>query len=339
MDDKLAVYIGAHPDDIDIGMSGSLYEFDLGKHPLMWIVVTDGGADEVEYVYDSAEDPGSGRPWLKRRDLKSIKWKAPDERELSRSRYSGDLAQKRCGIKFDNLGWTPQSASHPSSFGEEFDWRSRVANLVGRDVEIRQLIYSGQLLYPDGSLSSREEIFTRSIAENLAEEINGLINSRGYSKDLVYINSHGTDAVCKNSDEHEDHRITGNAVLKAIGILLHSGIEEICASWFTIYRPIVPRRGYSRVDVDVSGAKQEKSRLCRACWETEFLAQHEGSRLKSWGEDGSRRRYPDDPIDYEYNIEISYTNENRNILRKSERYNNSLRSRLARRLIPPRFRL
>ncbi|MDD1722363.1 MAG: hypothetical protein LUQ15_02585, partial [Methanothrix sp.] len=82
MDDRLAVYIGAHPDDIDIGMSGSLYSFDLGRHPLMWIVVTDGGADEVEYIFDSAEDAKSGRPWLKSNDLKSGRWKAPDGSEL-----------------------------------------------------------------------------------------------------------------------------------------------------------------------------------------------------------------------------------------------------------------
>ena len=50
MGDKLAVYIGVHPDDIDIGMSGSLFKFDLGKHPLLWIVVTDGGAYDVEYL-------------------------------------------------------------------------------------------------------------------------------------------------------------------------------------------------------------------------------------------------------------------------------------------------
>jgi LmbE family N-acetylglucosaminyl deacetylase len=54
MDNRLAVYIGAHPDDIDVGMSGSLYKFDLGKHPIMWVVVTDGGTDADEYNFDSS---------------------------------------------------------------------------------------------------------------------------------------------------------------------------------------------------------------------------------------------------------------------------------------------
>ena len=43
LDDMLVVYIGAHPDDIDIGMSGSLFKFDVNNHPILWIVATDGG--------------------------------------------------------------------------------------------------------------------------------------------------------------------------------------------------------------------------------------------------------------------------------------------------------
>lgn len=338
MDDKLAVYIGAHPDDIDIGMSGSLYRFDLGRHPLMWIVVTDGGADEVEYIFDSAEDPKSGRPWLKSNDLKSVRWKEPDGGELTRNRYSRDLAAKRCGIEFDGTGWALHPARHPSSFGEETDWRTRAADLVGRDVEARQLCYCGGPLYPDGSLMQKEEAFTSSIAENLAREIYDHIVSKGYCRDIIYINSHGSDAVCWNCDEHEDHRIVGNAVLKAIGILLHLGIDKVCVSWFTIYSPIIPWKGYSREKSDVSGEKEQKSRLCKACWETEFMAQHEDSRMKSWGEDQGPRRYPHSPIDFEYCIKTLYTKNDIKLLESRQKHNGSILPRLIRRAIPLRFR-
>ena len=338
MDDKLAVYIGAHPDDIDIGMSGSLYSFDLGRHPLMWIVVTDGGSDEVEYAYESAKDQKSGRPWLKINDLKSISWKAPDGSELARDKYSRDLAEKRCGIEFNDSGWAPHPARHPSSFGEGRDWRSRVADLVGRDVEARQLCYGGQSLYPDGSLRQREEAFNSSIAESLAREIYDRITAQGYSRDLVYINSHGSDAVCWNSDEHEDHRIVGNAALKAIKILLDLGVEKVCTSWFTIYSPIIAMREYSRQIIDVSRGKEQKSRLCKACWETEFLAQHEDSTMKSWGEDQGPRRYPHRPIDFEYCIRALYTKNDIKLLKNSQRRNGSILPRLIRRAIPLRFR-
>ena len=56
----LVVYVGAHPDDIDIGMSGSLYKHDRGINPILWIVVTDGGADKDEYAYDS----DASRNWV-----------------------------------------------------------------------------------------------------------------------------------------------------------------------------------------------------------------------------------------------------------------------------------
>ena len=122
---------------------------------------------------------------------------------------------------------------HTSSFGDEFDWRSRVKNCVGRDVELRQLSYQDpsdpeiEMLYPDGSLSLDEEIFTESIAERLASEIYDLIISKGYSREVLYMNSHAPDDVCGNSAEHDDHRIVGNAVKKSINILLDKGINAV----------------------------------------------------------------------------------------------------------------
>lgn len=302
MSDTLVVYIGAHPDDIDIGMSGSIYKFDVGIHPIMWVVVTDGGADTSEHKYDS------DREWIKK-DLNPKNWKAPDGSELTRRNDSEDLVQKRCGIEFNNGRWTPKSwPPHPSSYGPAFDWRTRVTNLVGEKVEKRQLSYSDQLLYPDGLLSSREEIFTTSIAENIAKEIYDCVTSNGYSKDLIYINSHAPDEVCENSSEHADHRITGNAVREAINILLNRGIKEIYATWFTIYDPISPKSGNSQVEIDISGVKNKKSTLCKACWETEFMGQPLGGyRFRTWGENGGDRRYPNSPLDFEYDIEKSYT--------------------------------
>ena len=195
----------------------------------------------------------------------------------------------------------------PPHLGDELDWKTRVADLVGSDVAVRQPSYDEQSLYPDGALKLREDAFTSSIAESLAREIYDHIICKGYSRELIYINSHGTDAVCRNSDEHEDHRITGNAVLKAIEILLGLGIGSVCASWFIIYSPIIARKGYSREKADVSAAKEQKSRLCRACWETEFLAQHVHSQMKSWGKDLDGSRYPENPSDFEYRIKIIYT--------------------------------
>jgi hypothetical protein len=68
----LVVCVAAHPDDIEIVTSGSLYKADIGKHPIMWLVVTDGGADPDEYNYESnasqgwIADPSIRRIWLKR---------------------------------------------------------------------------------------------------------------------------------------------------------------------------------------------------------------------------------------------------------------------------------
>jgi hypothetical protein len=195
----------------------------------------------------------------------------------------------------------PELEQHSSSYGQEFDWRTRVTNLVSGKIEIRQLMHSDYLLYPDGSLSLNEKIFTNSIAENLANDIVNCVTSNGYSKDLIYINSHAPEEVCYNSGEHPDHKITGNAVREAIDLLL---------MWFTIYNPISPKSGYWKVDINISSVRHKKSALCKACWETEFIAQPSGGYiLKTWGENNpsEERRYPHSPLDFEYGIKMSYT--------------------------------
>jgi len=314
MDNKLAVYIGSHPDDIDVSMSGSLYKFDLGKHPIMWVVVTDGGADVDEYNFDSSHyNSGSSKAWVKKGDLKhNVAWSSPQGNKIIRSSYSEDLVRKRCGIEFDNGQWKPKMSKHTSSFGDEFDWRSRVKNCMDRDVELRQLSYRDpwdpeiEMLYPDGSLSLDEEIFTESIAERLAGDIYDLIISKGYSREILYVNSHAPDDVCRNSAEHDDHRIVGNAVKKSIDILLDKGINGVYVNWFTIYKPIEPESGYTKIDVDVSKFRTEKARLCRQCWETEFMVRpFSGFYFGTWGErKWKARRFPNNPPDFEYCIPL-----------------------------------
>jgi hypothetical protein len=133
----LAVYVGAHPDDIDIGISGALYKNDLGKNPILWIVVTDGGADIDEYYYES----NSSRNWIIEDGKYVTAWKVPDGSKVVRAFYSADMAKKRCGGYFEGLNWVEEPASHNSLFGVEYDWRTRVNNLVGATIEKIQLTW------------------------------------------------------------------------------------------------------------------------------------------------------------------------------------------------------
>src|SRR4030065_1557243 len=82
-DDTLVVCISAHPDDIDIAISGTLYKNDLGKHPILWIVVADGGADIDEYQYES----NSSRNWIVADGKYVTAWKAPDGSNVIRAFY------------------------------------------------------------------------------------------------------------------------------------------------------------------------------------------------------------------------------------------------------------
>ena len=315
MDDKLAVYIGAHPDDIDIGMSGSIYKFDVNRHPIMWVVVTDGGADSLEYDHDSTSYD-NGNPWIEPNQDSNI-WTTPNGNIINRANYFKDLVQKRCGIKFIEKGFVNQQAHHSSRCGIGRDWKTRVKEYIGaKNIAICQLTYSDPndssrlLLYPDGAMSGFIEEYESSISRNLANEIDKVVRNNDYSRDLIYINSHAPDKVCNNEIEHIDHRITGNAVLKAIDILLNEkGIKEIYASWFNIYQIIYPKRGYSKVNIDVSGVREKKAALCRACWETDFIVRKAkwAEGWSTWGNNKWPYHYPEKPLCLEYDIEISYT--------------------------------
>jgi len=275
----LVVYIGAHPDDIDIGMSGSLFKYDVGKHPILWIVVTDGGADSGEYEYET----NASRNWLVKDSQNNVSWKVPDGNTVNRVFYSPDLAESRCGGYISGLSWIEVPASHDSSFGVEYDWRTRAHNIVGATMEGRQLSYldpndpSKRLLYPDGALMKAESAFTNSIAANLAYEINQFVITNGYRKNLLHINSHAPVEVCTNYEdqdhlEHPDHKVTGNAVRQAIDILHNSyGFGQIDTTWYTIYYPIQPKQGYIRMDENILQYKTLKSNLCKTCWETDWI--------------------------------------------------------------------
>ncbi len=298
----LVVCVGAHPDDIDIGISGILYKNYLGKNPILWIVVTDGGADIDEYYYES----NSSRNWIIADGKYVSAWKAPDGNNVVRAFYSADMAKKRCGGYFDGLSWVEEPASHNSSFGVEYDWRTRVNNFVGATIEKIQLGYvdpsdsSKRLAYPDGALANAETAYTNSIAANLASEIANVVESNGYQKNLLKIFSHGIEEVCTNANEHSDHKVTGRAVRQAIDLLHDNyGFDQIDATWFTIYSPINPQSGYSRVDVDISQQETQKIDLAKACWETEAV--HNTGINYTW------TAYPEDPGQYEYTVTQSYS--------------------------------
>ncbi len=300
-DSTLVVCIGTHPDDVDIAISGTLYKNDLGKHPILWIVVTDGGADIDEYQYET----NSSRNWIVADGKYVTAWKAPDGSNVIRAFYSANMAKKRCGGYFEGLNWTEEPASHDSSYGVEYDWRTRTNNFVGAAIEKIQLSYvnpndtAKRLTYPDGALASAETAYTNSIATNIASEITKLVEAKNYSKSLIKIYSHAIEEVCTNANEHSDHKVTGNAVRQAIDLLHEThGFGQIDAKWFTIYSPINPKTGYTRVDEDISLQQTQKTELAKACWETEAV--HTRAINYTWTD------FPEDPGQYEYTVAQSY---------------------------------
>lgn len=300
-DNTLAVYVGAHPDDIDIGISGSLYKHDLGRHPILWVVVTDGGADSLEYEREAncgriAPDAQYDVPWV-----------TPDNATIFRGFYSFELTKIRCGGYVNGTEWVEEPTSCDTIFGVEMDWRSRVNTILGPDGERVQLTYpdpqnhSRRLMYPDFGLS--ESGYRESIAEELENVIDQAVVAGGYRKDMFYINSHAPDAV-SDGWEHPDHRITGEAVLLAIKHLHEDrGYGQISARFYRI-SSIDPKAGYCVTNEDISQQKTEKSNLCKACRETWHLAGN-----NSAGENGiylDWPNYPNDPGNLEQIIQVDY---------------------------------
>lgn len=306
----LAVYIGAHPDDIELGMGGSLFKNDLNKHPILWIVATDGGADSKEYDYESLMG------WVKN-DGAGALWAAPNGDLFFREFFSEDLSIKRCGIN--------GSYQHPYLLGESYDWKTRVSLVFGSSVVAKvQLSYldpnnpNKRIFYPDGGLHFSKTEYTAELATDIANEINKVVTANGYSKDLLYINSHAFTEVAINSNEHktEDHEIVGNAVKESINFL-HTKYDfgMINVSWYTIYSPIEPNPTYlvngnplTRYQEDISAYAVQKSDLCKTLWESAFM-DFVGSfdrALDLSNTEGYWNDYPNDPGNYEYKINIDY---------------------------------
>ena len=309
VDNTLVVYIGAHPDDIDIGMSGSLYKYDVGIHPILWIVVTDGGADDDEYAYETTNG------WIAEDAQYDYVWIAPDGNEIHRPFYSADLSRKRCGGYVSGSSWINESATHQSEFdfGTQRDWRSRVDNYVGSSsVEKKQVSYldpndpTRRWLYPDGGLHLAESVYTSKLAYDLAFEIQETVNSNGYRTDLLYINSHACEEIARNAYEHNDHGIVGNAVRKALDYLQNDyGFGRIAVTWYTIYSPIEAKGTYTIFQEDISAHRTQKSDLNKAVWETDYMENGNFFDRASEG-DGYWNEYPTDPGDYEYVINLDY---------------------------------
>jgi hypothetical protein len=133
----------------------------------------------------------------------------------------------------------------------------------------------------------------------LASEIANVVESNGYQKNLLKIYSHAIEEVCTNANEHSDHKVTGKAVRQAIDLLHEDyGFGQIDAKWFTIYSPIEPKSGYTRVDEDISQQKTQKTALAKACWETEAV--NTRAINYTWTE------FPENPGAYEYTVTQSY---------------------------------
>lgn len=315
VDNVLSVYIGAHPDDIDLGMSGSLYKYDVGVHPILWLVATEGGGDSAEWQYDLnhgwvANDGKSNYYW----------WRHPDWTDFKRAFLSPDLSQKRIGWYKYYYSDIHNTYSHPSTWGTEYDWSTRAYQYAGIGYQEygpysgpswqHQLSYqagpnySYRYWFPDGDMNLQKVLYTNTLAQKIADIINEFVYYKGYSKSELNINSHAPEEVAFNATEHADHAITGNAVRAAINILkTQYGFGTIGTTWYTIYTPINPKPGYTQYAENISATKTQKETLAKACWETAYFATVAGGHpdwFTTW------TNFPTDAGNYEYIVGVSY---------------------------------
>jgi hypothetical protein len=315
LDNTAVVYVGAHPDDIDLGMSGSLFKFDVGKHPILWIVATDGGADSGEWQYDLnhgwvSDDGKYDYYW----------WKYPDSNSFIRSFFSPDLSNKRIGWEKYYYGEIHNIYSHDSIWGTEYDWSTRAYLYAGVDdnyywsghgSDQYQAQYQAgwhywydRYWFPDGEMNLKKQLYTDTLAQKIADKINSFVVTREYRKDLLFINTHAPEEVADNADESSDHAITGNAVRQAINILkTQYGFGSIGATYYTIYNPIDPKPGYTQYAEDISAVKTQKEAIAQACWETAFVATVNGGCppwFTTWVD------FPTDAGNWEYIVGVDY---------------------------------
>ncbi len=289
IDNIMVVYIGGHPDDIDIGMSGTLYKYDYGVHRILWLITTDGAADRNEYTFET--DPS--RQWILSDGQVGTQcgtsgqgkvWSAPDGTQFIRGFYSRDLGQARRGFYYDTSGIRFRTQrTHVSAWGTAYDAWSRIELVFPNYVTVDSMTYSanGQVWeFPDGSLRCANQAFTNAMAWDIAFLINHYVEYYALRKDLLFINAHAPSSVAYNCDgyetgqsnEHPDHCITGNATENAITILkTQYGFGDVLPSWFTIYQSINPKPGYVRIDIDISQQVTQKRDLNRKLWEVSYL--------------------------------------------------------------------
>ncbi len=283
----MVVYIGAHTDDIDLGMSGALIKYDYGVHRIVWLITTDASADKDEYNYET--DPSRG--WILADGIQGTAcgappgpgkvWSAPNGAQFIRGFYSRDLGQARRGFYYDTAGNRLRTQrTHASAWGIAYDAWSRVNLVFPNDVIVDSMTYSanGQVWeFPDGSLSCYRQQFTDAMAWDIAFLINNYVVSFGARKDLLFINAHAPYSVAVNCDtgsEHVDHCITGDATEQAITLLkTQYGFGDVRPSWFTIYQSVNPKPGYARVTIDISQQATQKRDLNRKIWEVSWLNQ------------------------------------------------------------------
>jgi hypothetical protein len=304
-ENTLAVYIGAHPDDVDIGISGRMYKYDFQKHPILWIVVTDGGSDEGEYKKETEWG------WYAKDAQYNLTWTTPDNNTITRQFYSFNLAKSRCGGYIQDDKWIEESVQHDSVFGAETDWRTRVSNMVDPEVERIQLSYtdpsnlSRQLMYPDSGLWGQWPSYRDSIADELANVIMEVVEAHGYRKDRLFINSHAPEGIFAKGGEHGDHVVTGNAVVQAINRLRSDcGFEYVVAHYYRISGPLEPNCEYRLVAEDVSQYHDYKMNLGKACWEMCAIVDNDpnGSKEEMW----HWANLPNNPGDWEYSVIVDY---------------------------------
>jgi hypothetical protein len=104
IDNTLVVCVAAHPDDLEIGAFGALCKNEIGTHPVLWLVVTDGGADHDEYIYES----NASRGWVAQDGQFNVTWEAPDGINITRPFYSADwLGKGVVAISKGSIGSSP----------------------------------------------------------------------------------------------------------------------------------------------------------------------------------------------------------------------------------------
>jgi hypothetical protein len=289
-------------------MSGSLFKYDVGRNPVLWIVLTDGGGYDEEFDYDLEkgwiEDDGEWNSYV---------WISPDKTLFDREFYSPDLAAKRTGWFKSYSGIYHETFSHNSIFGTAYDWGTRVNLFVGDTlVEMYPVDYyagtpffRSHYWFPDRDihLHGLEQEFTLEAAERIAEKINEVVTENNYRKDLMFVNTHAPETVAYNAHEHADHAITGNAMEAAATILKNVyGFGSVRATYYTIYNQIEPKPGYSLTVTDISAYKAQKEAITKACWGTEYLWTQvgNGTGFTTWVD------FPVDAGNYEYVVEVNY---------------------------------